>query len=96
MSRLFAVFIMTLAVVACTQDSGTAIGIVTAVEGDLVEVTSFRVVSSGSELEFLTVPGREYDFDLPHLREHMRTAEQVIVEWEIRDDLRYALEISDA
>lgn len=96
MSRLLVVLILTIAVAACAQNNGTAVGIVTAVEGDLVEVTSFKVNSAGSELEFLPVPGLEYGFDLPHLREHLRTAERIIVEWEIRDDLRYAVAISDA
>lgn len=96
MRRLSGVLLLALALGGCARTSGTTIGVVTAVEGDLVDITSFRVLSSGSQIEFLPIPGQEYGIDLPHLREHLRTAEQIIVEWELTDDLRYAISISDA
>jgi hypothetical protein len=80
---------------ACTQTSGTARGIVTSVDGDLTEVTSFTMLVEGSELEMLPVEGGDYDFPLSHLREHQRTGEPVLVAWELRGSVRYALSLAD-
>ncbi len=94
-SRLAAIAILMILLTSCTQLSGTSKGLVTAVDGSLTDVASFSVLSGGAELEFLPLPDQIYEFPLQHLREHLRTGEQVIVEWELRDDLRYALSISD-
>lgn len=80
---------------ACSQSAGTSLGVVTDVQGSLTEVESFKVLSGGSEIEFLPIPGQNYEFPLPHLREHLRTGESVIVDWEIREEERYALSIRD-
>lgn len=80
---------------ACNQTSGTTVGSVTEVEGSLTDVVSFTILAAGTEIEFLPIPGQVYDFALPHLREHLRTGELVVVEWELRDGLRYALSLED-
>jgi hypothetical protein len=90
-----AAIVMTLAVVACYQTSGTARGLVTAVEGDLVNVTSFVVLVEGDEVEFTPTPEGDYDFPLSHLREHQRTGEPVLVGWELVGSVRYALSLAD-
>jgi hypothetical protein len=90
-----AAIVMTLAVVACDQTSGTARGLVTAVEGDLVNVTSFVVLVEGDEVEFTPTPEGDYDFPLSHLREHQRTGEPVLVGWELVGSVRYALSLAD-
>ncbi|HSK07538.1 MAG TPA: hypothetical protein VK990_08480 [Acidimicrobiia bacterium] len=94
-SRPLVVMMMTLALAACTQTSGTARGVVTSVSGTLAEVDSFVVLVDGAELEFAPVTDGEYDFPLSHLREHQRTGEPVLVGWEIVGSVRYALTLAD-
>ena len=93
--RTIAVIVMTVALIACNQTSGTARGVVTAVDGSLEDVTSFAVLVEGSELEFTPTTDGDYDFPLSHLREHQRTGEPVLVGWEIVGSVRYALSLAD-
>jgi hypothetical protein len=86
---------MGLTLVACDQTSGTALGLVTSVEGDLQDVTSFVVLVEGDELEFTPSPEGDFDFPLSHLREHQRTGEPVLVGWELVGSVRYALTLAD-
>jgi hypothetical protein len=86
---------MTIALAACDQSSGTARGLVTSVEGDLQDVTSFVVLVEGDELEFTPTPEGDYAFPLAHLREHQRTGEPVVVGWELVGSVRYALSLAD-
>jgi len=86
---------MTFGLIACNQTSGTARGVVTAVDGSLEDVTAFVVLVEGSELEFTPSPDGDYDFPLSHLREHQRTGEPVLVGWEIVGSVRYALSLAD-
>lgn len=86
---------MMLALIACSQTSGTARGVVTSVEGNLENVTEFVVLVEGSELEFIPTIEGDYDFPLSHLREHQRTGEPVLVGWEIVGSVRYALTLAD-
>lgn len=81
--------------VGCSPGTGTTTGVVTDVQGTLTEVESFTVLADGEETTFLPVAGQEYDFPLSHLREHERSGEPVIVDWEIRDGDRYALAVTD-
>jgi hypothetical protein len=94
-SRRLVVIVMTLALAACTQTSGTARGVVTSVDGTLEAVDSFVVLVEGAELEFAPVADGDYDFPLSHLREHQRTGEPVLVGWEIVGSVRYALTLAD-
>jgi hypothetical protein len=87
--------VITLAIIACDQSSGTARGLVTSVVGDLQDVTSFVVLVEGEQLEFTPSPEGDYDFPLSHLREHQRTGEPVLVGWEMVDSVRYALSLAD-
>jgi hypothetical protein len=84
-----------LSIAGCSATTGTAAGVVIEVEGSLSEVESFTVLSEGDTIEFLPLEGQDYEFPLDHLREHVRSGEPVVVEWEIRDDVHYALAISD-
>jgi len=90
-----AVIVMTVGLIACNQTSGTARGVVTAVDGSLEDVTAFVVLVEGSELEFTPSTDGDYDFPLSHLREHQRTGEPVLVGWEIVGSVRYALSLAD-
>jgi len=87
--------LMVAVVMACTQSSGTARGIVTSVDGTLEEVTAFTVLVEGEEWRLLPVADGDYDFALPHLREHRLTGQPVLVGWEIVDNVRYALSLAD-
>lgn len=80
---------------ACTQTSGTARGVVLGVEGSLTEVTSFTVLVDGDQVRFVPAVDGEFGFPLPHLREHQRTGEPVVVGWELIDGVRYAVSVGD-
>lgn len=84
-----------LMLVACSQTSGTVRGPVTGVDGDLTRVTSFSVFVEGDTWEFVPVEDGDFAFPLPHLREHQRTGEPVLVAWELVEDVRYALSLED-
>jgi hypothetical protein len=87
--------VFAVALIACSQDSGTVQGIVTSVEGSLDDITSFVVLVEGDPLEFSPSPEGDYDFPLAHLREHQRTGEPVLVGWEMVGSVRYALTLAD-
>jgi hypothetical protein len=93
--KVAAAVVISVALVACGQTSGTARGLVTSVEGDLQDVTSFFVLVEGDEIEFTPSPEGDYDFPLSHLREHQRTGEPVLVGWELVGSVRYALSLAD-
>jgi hypothetical protein len=82
-------------VVACAQNEGTVVGVVIEVDGNLDQVTSFTVLVDGEEMTFLPAENGEYPYPLPHLREHVRTSEPVVVTWERRDGDLYAIELRD-
>jgi hypothetical protein len=69
--------------------------VVTGVEGSLTEIVSFTVLSSGTEISFVPIEGKEYEFPLAHLREHQRTGELLVVDWELRDTFKYAISLTD-
>jgi hypothetical protein len=81
--------------VACSQTSGTVRGPVTDVEGDLTQVTSFSVLVEGQTWDFVPAEDGDFAFPLPHLREHQRTGELVLVSWELAEDVRYAISLED-
>jgi len=88
--------VMTVALVmACTQTSGNARGVVTSVEGTLQDVTAFTVLIEGEEWRLIPVPDGDYEFALPHLREHRLTGQPILVSWELTDNVRYALSLAD-
>jgi hypothetical protein len=86
---------LVLLAVGCAQTEGTTIGVVTGVEGSLTEIVSFTVLSSGTEISFVPIEGTEYEFPLAHLREHQRTGELLVVDWELRDTFKYAISLTD-
>ncbi len=84
-----------LLVAACSATSGTVRGLVVAVDGSLTAVEAFTVLVEGEEVIFLPVEDGDYAFPLPHLREHQRAGEPVLVGWESRNDVMYALSLED-
>jgi len=82
-------------VIACTQTSGTARGVVISVEGTLQDVTAFTVLVEGEEWRMVPVPNGDYEFALPHLREHRLSGQPILVGWEMVDNVRYALSLAD-
>jgi hypothetical protein len=87
--------LLTALVLACAPTSGTARGVVTGVEGDLEEVSAFTILVEGEEWRLIPVEDGDYAFALPHLREHQRTGDPVLVGWEMVDNVRYALSLAD-
>ncbi|MDX1468747.1 MAG: hypothetical protein R3258_05360 [Acidimicrobiia bacterium] len=80
---------------ACAPSSGTVRGIVVEVDGSFEDVVSFTVLVEGERLDFIPVAGVDYAFPLPHLRDHLRSGEPVVVGWEVRDGERVALSVED-
>ncbi|GEM_PF-983331 len=93
--RVLVVVVIGLVVLSCSQTSGTARGMIVSVEGTIDEVTAFSMLVEGEELEFVTVEGADYGFPLSHLREHQRTGDPVLVEWELVGTVRRALSLVD-
>ena len=84
-----------LLVTVCSATSGTVRGLVVAVDGSLTGVEGFTVLVEGEEMTFLPVEDGEYAFPLPHLREHQRAGEPVVVGWESRNDVMSAFSLDD-
>ncbi len=55
-------------------------GVVTSVDGTLTEIESFDVLADGSVYTLVPAPDGDFAFPLPHLRDHLRTGEPVVVE----------------
>lgn len=81
--------------VSCSQGGGTVRGIVVSVDGDLSHVTSFEVRADGETLRFEPAPDGDFDFALVHLRDHLRTGEPVIVEYEMSEGRNLATSVTD-
>ena len=84
-----------LLVAACSQTSGTVLGTVIAVDGDLTEVRSFTLLVEGDQMVFTPVPEGVYAYPLVHLREHLRDGTPVRVGWEKRGDQLAAMTVED-
>lgn len=80
---------------SCTATSGTVRGLVLDVEGTLTEVTAFTLLVEGERLRFLPLDDGDYAFPLPHLQEHRRTGEPVLVGWELKAGNRLAVTLDD-
>jgi hypothetical protein len=80
----------------CSPTSGTVIGPVISVDGDLTEVQSFTVLVEGDEMVFVPIVDGEYAFPLPHLREHLRDGAPIRVGWERRGESLVATTLEDA
>lgn len=80
---------------ACVPSSGTVRGIVVEVDGSLEQVSSFTLLVEGERLDFATVADGDYDFPLPHLQDHLRSGEPVVVDWEMREGERVAVSVVD-
>lgn len=83
------------AVVSCSQTSGTAEGVVTSVDGTLNEISSFTLLVDGEEIRFVPDDAGEYAFPLSHLREHRTDGEPVVVEWRMVNGKRHAMSVTD-
>ena len=79
----------------CSQDSGTVMGVVIAVEGDLSDVRSFTLLVEGDQLIFVPIADGDYAYPLSHLRDHVRDGVPVRVKWERRDGQLVALAVDD-
>jgi hypothetical protein len=93
--QLRLVMLCLLLVSACSQDSGTVIGTVIAVDGDLSEVQSFTVLVEGDEMVFVPITEGVYAYPLPHLRVHLMDGTPIRVGWERRGDQLVATSLED-
>ena len=95
-----ALLLLALLASACGQEKPPAptvlTGVITEVSGTTGEVTGFDLEANGDAYQILIEPGRDYGFDLTHLREHQSTGDPVRVRLRERDEALYALRIDDA
>jgi len=97
LGRQLSVGILTLLIMAgCSPNSGTVIGPIISIDGDLAEVRSFTLLVEGEEMVFVPIADGEYAYPLPHLRDHLRDGAPVRVGWERRGDELVATSLDDA
>lgn len=96
MRSTIAAAVLAMVIAGCGAESGTTIGVVTAVDGDLSTVRSFTVLDDGELVTFAPAADGQYAFPLPHLTEHLRSGEPVRVEWGLIGGIRIALRVEDA
>lgn len=88
-------FVALILVAACAQDSGTVMGVVTAVDGDLTSVRSFTLLVEGDSITFTPAADGDFQYPLTHLRDHLRDGTPVRVSWEREEDLYLAIAVGD-
>lgn len=89
--------VLLLALAGCSADDrGTVEGLVTQVDGDLSEVRSFSVLTEDGPRTFVPAEDGDFAFPLPHLGEHLRSGEPVVVFWEDQDGTAFAVGLDDA
>ncbi|MFN2485548.1 MAG: hypothetical protein ABR609_02885 [Acidimicrobiia bacterium] len=88
-------FVALILVGACAQDSGTVMGVVTAVDGDLISVRSFTLLVEGDSMTFTPAEDGDFQYPLTHLRDHLRDGTPVRVSWEREADLYLAIAVGD-
>ena len=93
--RLGWLAVLVLVLATCTQTSRTVRGVVLGVEGSLTEVTAFTLLVDGDGVRFVPADDGEFGFPLPHLREHQRSGEPILVGWQTIDGIRYAVSVAD-
>lgn len=82
--------------VACgPQTSGTIRATLIELNGDLTTVSDFTVLSEGERIRFVPSPDGDYAFPLPHLHEHLRTGEPLLIGWELVDGVHVATFLDD-
>ncbi len=85
---------------ACSSPGGdheTVRGVVLEVDGDLTSVKSFLLrTDDGEVLEAAPAPDGDFRFPLPHLHDHRRTSEPILVELDRSVDPPLAVAIEDA
>ena len=75
----------------------TVRGVVLEVEGGLTSVDSFVLrTDEGEVLEVIPAPDGDFRFPLPHLHDHLRTSEPILVELDRSTDPPRAAAIQDA
>ncbi|MFQ5967420.1 MAG: hypothetical protein ACE5MI_07400 [Acidimicrobiia bacterium] len=87
-----------LAVASCSASTSDVTGRVLEVEGDLENVTGFILVTDdGDRLDFVTpLEADRIDFPLIHLRDHVLSAEPVVVIYETRGGVLFVIRVDDA
>ena len=94
-----AVDTVSLVLTACraSENDRTVVGVVVNYQGDLVNVDSFTVrTESGEVLQMRPADDGDFAFPLPHLREHMTTADPIEVEFMEESGSMVVTAISDA
>lgn len=81
---------------ACSTPTPNQVtGIVTEIDGDLTTVISFEVFADGRTWRFEPAPDGDFAFPLPHLRDHLRAGDPIVVTYIDDTDPLMATAISD-
>ncbi len=88
------------AVTACGGDNDAVSGVVIDVAGDITTVEEFVLrLPDGSDRTFVPAPGITFHSGaaIGHLRDHMRSGQAIVIDYEILDDGTWvALNVDDA
>jgi hypothetical protein len=94
--RVAALLALTMLASCGQTDQGTVEGLVIDVQGDLSAVTAFSVLTEDGTEVFVPATDGDFAFPLQHLREHILSGIPVVVFWEIRDGVKFAVLVDDA
>jgi hypothetical protein len=81
---------------SCTGSGTTVTGSIIEVSGDLIQVDSFTVLSDGAAYTFVPEEDAKFSIPLPHLRDHLRSAEAVEVTFVEAEGILIASDVVDA
>lgn len=85
-----------LVVAGCSGGGPASVtGLLVDVQGDLTTVTEFTLLVGEERLVFVPSPDGDYGFPLPHLRDHLRGGEPVVVGYIEADGELVATSIQD-
>jgi hypothetical protein len=97
MRFLAALLLASLLAGACASTgNSTLVGSVIAVDGDLVDVRTFEVLSDGASFEFRPALDGNFSIPLVHLRDHLRSGEPVRVTYREVEGELVASDVVDA
>ena len=87
-----------LVLASCSGSTSEVTGRVLEVHGDLQAVSGFTLITEGGERIVFVTPAEadRVEFPLVHLRDHVLSAEPVVVAYETRNGVLIVLRLEDA
>lgn len=88
--------VATTQVSACSEPSVDQVtGIVTSIDGDLTTVSAFEMFADGRTWRFEPASNGDFAFPLPHLRDHLRAGDPIVVDYSENSGTLIATAIND-